>query len=233
MKYKNIAEGIFLERPNRFIAKVQIKGEIHTVHVKNTGRCKELLKPGSAVYLEKSDNQNRKTKYDLVAAVKERENLPSLLINLDSQIPNDVAAEWLRESGLFSPDATVKREVVFGNSRFDFYIEDKDRKAFVEVKGVTQEYGGTAMFPDAPTERGVKHLEELIKCKEQGYEAYVLFIVQMKGITRLIPNDETHKAFGDALRKAQKSGVKILAVEYIVTPDSIQADAPVPVKTQG
>ncbi len=230
MKYKNIVEGIFLQRPNRFIANVEINGEIHTVHVKNTGRCKELLKEGCTVYLETSDNPHRKTKYDLVAAVKERENLSSLLINLDSQIPNDVAAEWLPKSHLFSPDAIIRREVKYGNSRFDFYIEDKNRKAFLEVKGVTQETGGITMFPDAPTQRGVKHIEELVLCKKQGFEAYILFVIQMKGIRYLTPNDATHKAFGDALRKAEKSGVKILAVDCIVTPDSINADTLVPVE---
>lgn len=230
MKYKNIVEGIFLERPNRFIAKVEIDGEIHTVHVKNTGRCKELLTPGCTVYLETCDTPNRKTKFDLVAAEKQRENLPSLLINLDSQIPNDVAAEWLPLSGLFSPDTIYKREVKKGNSRFDFCIEDKGIKTYLEVKGVTQENGSIAMFPDAPTERGVKHIEELTECIKQGYGACILFVIQMKGISHLIPNDETHKAFGDALRKAQKAGVKILAVDCIVTPDSIKADAPVPVK---
>ncbi len=230
MKYKNIVEGIFRRRPNRFIANVEINGEIHTVHVKNTGRCKEILREGCTVYLEASDNPLRKTKYDLVTAIKERENLPPLLINLDSQIPNDVAEEWLPQSGIFSPDATFKREVKHGNSRFDFYIEDKERKVFLEVKGVTQETGGTSMFPDAPTERGVKHIEELRECIKQGFEAYILFVVQMKGIGRLIPNDSTHKAFGDALRKAEKAGVKILAVDCIVTPDSISADTFVPIE---
>ncbi len=230
MKYKNIVEGIFLQRPNRFIANVVINGEIHTVHVKNTGRCKELLREGCTVYLETSDNPKRKTKYDLVAAVKEREDLPSLLINLDSQIPNDVAEEWFKKGHLFSPDAIIRREVKYLNSRFDFYIEDKGKKAFLEVKGVTQENEGIAMFPDAPTERGVKHIEELIRCKGQGYEAYILFVIQMKGIHRLIPNDTTHKAFGDSLRKAQKSGVKILATDCIVSPDSITADTIVPVE---
>ncbi len=230
MKYKNIVEGVFLQRPNRFIANVEINGEIHTVHVKNTGRCKELLREGCIVYLETSDNPARKTKYDLVAAVKKRGKLPSLLINLDSQIPNDVAEQWLRDGQLFSADAVIRREVKHLNSRFDFYIEDKGKKAFLEVKGVTQEKEGIAMFPDAPTVRGVKHIEELTLCKEQGFDAYILFVIQMKGIHKLIPNDITHKAFGDALRKAQKAGVKTLAIDCIVTPDSITADSPVPVE---
>ena len=230
MKYKNIVTGVFLQRPNRFIANVEINGEVHTVHVKNTGRCKELLREGCTVYLETSENPARKTKYDLVTAEKERGNLPSLLINLDSQIPNDVAREWLGESPLFSPDAIIKREVKYASSRFDFYIEDRGRKVFMEVKGVTQENSGIAMFPDAPTERGVKHVEELIKCRTQGFEAYILFVIQMKGVHKLIPNDLTHKAFGDALRKAQKSGVKILALDCIVTPDSIKADSRIPIE---
>ncbi len=229
MKYKNITRGTFIARPNRFIAHVEIGDKKHVVHVKNTGRCKELLTPGCTVYLEHSDNPSRKTEYDLVAAVKERGKLPSLLINLDSQIPNDAAEEWIENSSIFSPDATIKREVKFGNSRFDFYIEDKGRKAFLEVKGVTQEIDGIAYFPDAPTERGVKHIEELILCTEKGYEAYILFVIQMKGITALKPNDETHRAFGDALRKAAESGVKILATDCIITPDSITPDEKVPV----
>lgn len=229
MKYKNVVKGIFLERPNRFIAKVEIGGNTETVHIKNTGRCKELLKPGCTVYLAVSDNPKRKTKYDLIAAEKERENLPLLLINLDSQAPNDAAFEWLRASGLFSPQAVIKREVKHGSSRFDFYIEDEGRKAFLEVKGVTQETEGTVLFPDAPTQRGVKHIEELIQCRKQGFEAFVLFIVQMKEVHTLRPNDHTHKAFGDALREAKKAGVNILAVDCIVTPDSMTADAQIPV----
>lgn len=229
MRYEKVVEGIFLERPNRFIARVEIGGITETVHVKNTGRCKELLKPGCTVYLAVSDNPKRKTKYDLIAAEKARENLPCLLINLDSQAPNDAAFEWLQKSGLFSPDATIKREVKHGNSRFDFYIEDEGRKAFLEVKGVTQEAEGTVLFPDAPTQRGVKHIEELIQCRKQGFEAFVLFIVQMKEVHTLRPNDYTHKAFGDALREAKKAGVNILAVDCIVTPDSMTADAQIPV----
>ena len=229
MKYKNIVKGTYLERPNRFIAYVEICGKTEVVHVKNTGRCAELLKPGCNVYLTLSDNPKRKTKYDLIAAEKERENLPVLLINLDSQAPNDAACEWLEKCGIFSSEAIIKREVKWGNSRFDFYIEYNNRKAFLEVKGVTQERDGTVLFPDAPTLRGVKHIEELIECKKQGFEAYILFIVQMKEVSALRPNDETHKAFGDALRKAKKAGVTILAVDCIVTPDSMTADKQIPV----
>lgn len=229
MRYKNIVRGIFLERPNRFIAQVKIDKEIHTVHVKNTGRCKEILNSGCTVYLACSDNPSRKTKYDLIAAEKQRENLPSLLINIDSQIPNSAAEELLRKGTLFSPDAVIKREVTFKKSRFDFYIEDGKRKIFLEVKGVTQETDGKALFPDAPTQRGVKHIEELIAAQEEGFEAYILFVIQMKGISSFSPNYETHKAFGDALKKAQKAGVKILAKDCIVTPDSMVIDSDVEV----
>lgn len=229
MTYKNIVKGVFIARPNRFIAHVEIDGKEEIVHVKNTGRCKELLTPGCVVYLSVSDNPARKTKYDLIAAEKLRDNLPSLLINLDSQIPNDAAEEYLRKGTLFSEKAVIRREVKYGNSRFDFYIEDEGEKIFLEVKGVTQEMSGTAMFPDAPTERGVRHIEELISCTRDGYKAYILFVIQMKGIDRLIPNDETHKAFGDALRKAKKAGVEIIAMGSVVTPDSIAIDKEVPV----
>lgn len=229
MKYKNIVSGIFKERPNRFIAKVEIDGTEHTVHVKNTGRCKEILSPGTTVYLSPSNNPLRKTKYDLVAAVKNRENLPSLLINIDSQIPNSATEELLRKGELFSPFATIKREVKFGNSRFDFYIEDGERKVFLEVKGVTKEIDGKALFPDAPTERGIKHIEELIECKKQGFEAFILFVIQMKGIHSFTPDYETHKAFGETLKRAEAAGVKILAKDCIVTPDSMVIDSDVEV----
>ncbi len=230
LRYREVVEGTFLSRPNRFIAHVLIDGKKEIAHVKNTGRCRELLRESCKVYLSVSNNPRRKTKYDLIAALKERENLPPLLINLDSQIPNDVAEEWLKEGKLFSEYAYIKREVKYNNSRFDFYIEDGDKKIFLEVKGVTQEQNGIVMFPDAPTERGVKHLEELISAMEKGFEAYVLFVVQMKDISYLIPNDETHRAFGDTLRKAAEKGVKILAVDCEVTPDSIRAKGEVKVK---
>lgn len=230
MKYKHIVEATFLERPNRFIAHVDIKGERETVHVKNTGRCKELLIPGSKVYLAVADNPERKTKYDLVAVEKVRENKLPLLINMDSQIVNDVAGEWLAKGLLFSNKAVVRREVTYGKSRFDFYIEDGERKVFLEVKGVTLEHDGIASFPDAPTERGIKHIHELIKCMEDGYEAYILFVIQMKEMKWFQPNDITHKAFGDALRKAGQSGVKILAYDCKVSQDSIEIDQPVVVK---
>lgn len=227
MKYKNIFSGRFIRRPNRFIAKVEIDGTEETVHVKNTGRCRELLTEGCTVYLEKSDNPDRKTKYDLVAAEKIRNGKTNLLVNMDSQVPNAAAEEWLKKGGLFSADAVIRREVTFGDSRFDFYIEDGERKAFLEVKGVTLESDGIALFPDAPTERGVKHIKELISCIESGYEAYILFVIQMKEICLFRPNDKMHPEFGEALRNAESSGVKIIAMDCIVTPDSMEIDMPV------
>lgn len=227
MKYKNIFSGRFISRPNRFIAKVEIDGTEETVHVKNTGRCRELLTEGCTVYLEKSDNPDRKTKYDLVAVEKIRNGKTNLLVNMDSQIPNAAAEEWLKKGGLFSSGAVIRREVTFGDSRFDFYIEDGERKAFLEVKGVTLESDGIALFPDAPTERGVKHIKELISCIEAGYEAYILFVIQMKEICLFRPNDKMHPEFGEALRNAKSSGVKIIAMDCIVTPDSMEIDIPV------
>ena len=224
MRYNNIVEGKFLSRPNRFIANVEINGNTETVHVKNTGRCRELLVPNATVFLEKSDNPLRKTQYDLVAVYKD-----NLLINMDSQIPNDVAYEWLESGNLFSKNAKIHREVTHNKSRFDFYIEDGNKKIFLEVKGCTLEQDGVAMFPDAPTERGVKHIEELIDCVKEGFEAYILFVIQMKPIRCFKPNDNTHKAFGDALRKARNGGVKILAYDSIVTPNSIKIDKEVPI----
>ena len=225
MKYNNIVEGRFIERPNRFIAKVEIGGVTETVHVKNTGRCRELLVKGTTVYLEKSNNPERKTGYDLIAVLKNGKTL----INMDSQIPNAVTEEWLRKGNLFSKDAVIRREVTHNKSRFDFYIEEGGRKIFLEVKGCTLETDGIARFPDAPTERGVKHINELIDCTNLGFEAYILFVIQMKGIKHFEPNNVTHKAFGDALRNAENKGVNILAYDCIVTPDSIEIDKEVKV----
>lgn len=225
MKYKKVEKARFLSRPNRFIAKVELLAEEITVHVKNTGRCRELLVPGCNVYLEKSDNPERKTLYDLIAVEK-----GDILINMDSQVVNGAAYEWLPKSGIFSNDAKIYRERTNGNSRFDIYVEDGERKAFVEVKGVTLEKEKRALFPDAPTERGVKHIEHLTELVAEGYEAYVLFVIQMKGCASFSPNDEMHKAFGDALRRAKKAGVNIIAMDCRVTPDSIEIDSPVPVK---
>lgn len=217
MKYNEIIKGRFLSRPNRFVAYVDIDGEITLVHVKNTGRCKELLMDNATVYLSVSNNALRKTKYDLIAVEKTTQG-GVFLINMDSQVVNDVAKEYL--SSIF-PHAKIRREVTYKNSRFDFYIEDGARRIFCEVKGVTLENDGVVSFPDAPTERGVKHLRELITATENGYEACVLFVIQMKNVKYFIPNDYTHKKFGDTLKEAKNKGVKVMAIDCIVTPDTI------------
>lgn len=217
MKYDKIISGRFISRPNRFISYVDIGKERELVHVKNTGRCRELLVPGALVYLSVSDKAERKTKYDLIAVEKVTDK-GDILINMDSQIVNGVAEEHLKR---VFPYAKIKREVTFGNSRFDFYIENEGKRIFCEVKGVTLENDGIVSFPDAPTERGVKHLKELISAKEQGYGAMVLFVVQMTGAKYLTPNDQTHKEFGDILRKAYKEGVEIHAISCQITPDTI------------
>ncbi len=217
MNYENIVKGNFISRPNRFIANVEINGKTEVCHVKNTGRCKELLTENAAVYLQKSDNPSRKTKYDLIAVEK-----GSLLINIDSNAPNKAAAEYLRKA--FGKDAHIKPEQTYGDSRIDFYVEKDKEKWLIEVKGVTLEENGSAFFPDAPTERGVKHIKELCKAISEGYNAAILFIIQMKGIKDFSPNDKTHPEFGEALREAAKKGVIIKAVDCIVTPNSMIAD---------
>ena len=229
MRYGKVVKAEFLRRPNRFIAEVKINGRTETVHVKNTGRCRELLVPGVTVYLEDCLQSTRKTRYDLIAVDKIRDGKPVLPVNMDSQIPNAAAAEWLPESGMFSPSAEIRREVTYGNSRFDLFIKDGDRQCFMEVKGVTLEHDGIAYFPDAPTERGVKHIRELIQCREDGFEAVILFVVQMKEIRQFRPHDAMHPAFGEALREAAAKGVKIMAMDCRITPESMVIDAPVTV----
>lgn len=224
MKYKNIVTGRFISRPNRFIANVEIDGQVEICHVKNTGRCKELLVPGTILFLEYINSPSRKTKYDVIGVNKQ-----GTLINMDSQIPNKVVYEWIKEGNLFSEHARLRPETTFGNSRFDLYVEDGERKAYIEVKGVTLEQDGIARFPDAPTVRGVKHIRELCECIRQGYEAYIIFVIQMKGIHRFEPNWQTQKAFGDALAEADAQGVQILAYDCAVTEDSIVMDQPVPI----
>lgn len=221
MKYNNITKGKLIKRLNRFVALVEINGLEELTHIKNTGRCAELLLPGYTVYLTKSNNSSRKTKYDLISVFKEDGRK---IVNIDSQIPNALTEEWLRRSNLFTKTAKFKREVFYKNSRFDIYVEDNDRKVFIEVKGVTLEKDTTALFPDAPTERGVKHLKELIYAVEDGYEAYVIFVIQMKGPKSFSPNKNTHKEFAEALTAASRKGVKILAVDCFVTRDSIRID---------
>lgn len=230
MKYQNIHKAVFLSRPNRFIAHCLLDGETVVAHVKNTGRCRELLIEGATVYLDEPTGRERRTKYDLVAVEKLLPDGTNLLINMDSQAPNEVAAEFIKSGKIFSYNARVRREVTKGNSRFDFCIEEDGKTTYLEVKGVTLENNGIAAFPDAPTERGVKHIEELISLKEDGYGAAILFVIQMKGISAFTPNDITHKAFGDALRRANTAGVKIYAYDCIVTPDSLAIDRHVEVK---
>jgi sugar fermentation stimulation protein A len=228
MKYPNIIHGIFLSRPNRFIAHVMVNGREEIAHVKNTGRCRELLIPGATVFLQRHDNPSRKTRFSLIAVEK-----GSMLVNIDSQAPNKVLLEALTAGlqlpGLEQQTDLIKPESVYGDSRFDFYVQAGHQKAYIEVKGVTLEHDGIASFPDAPTERGVKHIRELIKATENGYMAYVVFILQMKGMRWVRPNDETHAAFGDALRDAKKAGVHIIAYDCYIAPDEMRFDEPVPV----
>ena len=225
MKYMHMEQAVFIERPNRFIAYVEQAGKREICHVKNTGRCRELLAPGAELYVQRQSNPARKTPLDLIAVKK-----GGRLINMDSQAPNKVTAEWLRASGMFGPGAVIKPECRYGNSRFDFYIENGERKAFMEVKGVTLEEEGIVRFPDAPTERGVRHLEELIACKKAGYEAYVFFVIQMKGVRWMEPNDQTHPAFGETLRRASAEGVVVMARDCIVEPDTLWIDEEVEVR---
>lgn len=228
MRYPNIVSGIFLKRPNRFIAHVMIKGKEEIAHVKNTGRCRELLIPGATIYLQEHDNPNRKTKFSLIAVEKGK-----LLVNIDSQAPNKVMLEALSQGlclpGLKSPIIQIKPESVYGSSRFDFYVTANGQKAYLEVKGVTLELDGVAKFPDAPTERGVKHIRELMEAAKEGFEAYVIFVIQMKGIRYVTPNDETHAEFGQALREAHRMGVNIIAYDCLVAPDQLKLDQPIPV----
>lgn len=223
MKYNNIIKGKFIDRPNRFIANVLIDNNIEVCHVKNTGRCKEVLVKGSTVYLQKSDNPNRKTKYDVIAVQK-----GDRLINMDSQIVNYVALEFV--PNLFDNIKFIKPEYKYGNSRFDIYVETDTDKIFVEIKGVTLENDGVARFPDAPTERGVKHLKELQKAVTEGYSAYVLFVVQMSDVKYFEPNAKTHPEFAEELKKAKENRVVPLAFDCAVTPDSIEIRKPILIK---
>lgn len=219
MKYKNIHKGKFINRPNRFIAEVEIDGIINTVHVKNTGRCKELLTKNATVLLEKSDNPLRKTQYDLVAVYK-----GDRLINMDSQAPNIVFGEYLKKNELIKNVTKIKPEHKFNNSRFDFYVEAENRKIFAEVKGVTLEEDNIVMFPDAPTERGLRHIQELIEACKQGYEAYCVFIVQMNNVKYFTPNIKTQPEFAQALITAENQGVNIIAYDCIVTENSLEVN---------
>ena len=216
MKYENMKEGRFKSRPNRFIAHIEIDGKEEVCHVKNTGRCKELLTPNARVFVQESDNPNRKTKFSLIGVVK-----GDRYINMDSQVTNVVVREYIESGKLFNNITFIKSEKTYKQSRFDLYVEADGRKIFIEVKGATLEEDGVVRFPDAPTERGVKHINELCECLKDGYEAYIIFVIQMKNVKYFEPNDKTHKAFGDALRNAEKCGVNILALDCEVTKDSI------------
>ena len=229
MRYRKVIPGRFISRPDRFTAIVLVGGSEEKVHVKNTGRCRELLLPDASVYLAEADNPDRRTRYDLIAVEKVLDDGSKILINMDSQAPNKAAGEWLRSGGLFGEGASVRSEVRYRDSRFDFYIEQGERRIFLEVKGVTLEREGVAMFPDAPTERGLKHVRELAECINEGYEAYVLFVIQMNGMHLFRPNNATHPQFGEALAEAQRRGVNIAAYDCIVEPDSMTIDSSVDV----
>ena len=221
MNYNKIVSAKFIERPNRFIAYCEIDGNIEKVHVKNTGRCRELLIPECEVYLEESDNQNRKTKYSLIAVRK-----GDRLINMDSQVPNKVVYEALINKTIILPGLNgeiklIKPEKTYGSSRFDIYLETENKKAFIEIKGATLEEHDIVMFPDAKTERGLKHVNELIQAQKQGYNAYVIFVVQMNNILYFTPNKKMHIELADALKKAQENGVEVLAYDCDITPESI------------
>lgn len=218
MKYSKIEYATFLNRPNRFIAKVMMNGKEETVHVKNTGRCKNILHPGVTVALEPSGNPERKTKYDLIAVEDEQLGW----VNMDSLAPNKIVKEWLESSSFFEGITYLKPEYTYGKSRIDFYVECGERKILMEVKGVTYEKDGVAYFPDAPTERGIKHVEELEQALEKGYETYIAFVIPMAGIDQVRPNREIHPEFADAFEKAHAAGVKVLSLGCEVAPDSIE-----------
>ena len=225
MVYERMRKAHFLNRPNRFIATVELDGQPVICHVKNTGRCRELLLPGTEVWVQEAASPARKTAYDLIAVQKGER-----LINMDAAAPNAALGEWLRQGGLLPEPRLVKAEAKRGASRLDFYVESADRRAWVEVKGVTLEENGHARFPDAPTERGIKHLRELEECVRDGYEAYAVFVIQMEGAEDFAPNWQTHAAFGEALCHAAEAGVGILALDCTVTPRSMQIRRPVPVR---
>jgi sugar fermentation stimulation protein A len=228
MTYAHTLTATFISRPNRFIAHVEIDGKVEIAHVKNTGRCKELLLPGAGVVLQKADNPERRTAYDLIAVWKGER-----LINIDSQAPNKVFLEYLQSGRYIDGITSIKPEAKYGGSRFDFYVEAGERKIFIEVKGVTLEEDGVVMFPDAPTLRGVKHLNELARCINDGYEAHAVFVIQMNDVRYFTPNNKTHPAFGETLIAAEKAGVKIAVLDCAVTENSLTIGTPVPIKIIG
>ena len=224
MEYRRIREGIFISRPNRFIARVQVDGKEEICHVKNTGRCRELLVPGARVLLEEAENPHRKTRFDLVQVYK-----GDLLVNMDSQMPNFLVREWMEAGGLFPDLRMTAMEKKYGSSRFDLYAEHGEHKAFLEVKGVTLEENGIARFPDAPTQRGIRHMRELMDCVKEGYEAYLIFVIQMKGVHSFQPNWRTQPEFGHVLREAAQAGVQVIARDCLVYPGRIVIDQKIPV----
>ena len=226
MKYENIIAGRFKERPNRFVAYARMQGreDLEAVHVKNTGRCAELLMPDAEIFVQERADSQRKTKWDLIAVMK-----GNTLINMDSQAPNKVVHEWLIKETFFNKISLIKPERTYKNSRFDFYVEADGKQIFIEVKGVTLEKDGAVSFPDAPSDRAVKHLQELIEAAREGYEAHVFFVIQMKGVRYFTPNADIHPAFAETLQKARSAGVKIMAFDCLVTPDSLELHEPVPV----
>ena len=224
MRYENMTPGIFLSRPNRFIAHIEIDGAVEICHVKNTGRCRELLVPGCTVWCQRSDNPNRKTKFDLIAVRK-----GDRLINMDSQAPNKAAGEWLASGGL-GEISELRPEVRHGDSRYDFSFLKDGKRCFLEVKGCTLEEDGVCAFPDAPTERGAKHIRGLTEAALAGYGAYILFVIQMSDVKYIRPHDETDPEFGRALREAAQNGVQVLAMDCAITPDTMDIRLPVLVK---
>ena len=224
MRYENMTPGIFLSRPNRFIAHIELDGAVEISQVKNTGRCRELLVPGCTVWCQRSDNPNRKTKFDLIAVQK-----GDRLINMDSQAPNKAAGEWLASGGL-GEISELRPEVRHGDSRYDFSFLKDGKRSFLEVKGWTLDEDGVCAFPDAPTERGAKHICGLTEAARAGYGAYILFVIQMSDVKYIRPHDETDPAFGAALREAAQNGVHILAMDCAITPDTMDIRLPVLVK---
>lgn len=227
MVYENIKKGIFLARPNRFIAHVAIDGKNEVVHVKNTGRCKELLTDRATVFCQEVHNPRRKTKFDLISVVKN-----DRLINMDSNAPNKVFLEYLQAGKLFQNIKLIKPECKYNNSRFDFYVETDTDKIFIEVKGVTLEENGVVLFPDAPTLRGVKHINELIQAQREGYKACIVFVIQMDTVQYFTPNNKTHPEFGQALAEARKNGVSLLALDCSVTEHTLAIQKKVRIQLQ-
>lgn len=225
MIYEGMEEAVFLDRPNRFIARVLLRGKETVCHVKNTGRCRELLLPGSRVFIQRAANEKRKTDWDLISVYKGER-----LINMDAAAPNAVFGQWLLEGGPGFVPALLRPETRHGDSRFDFYFEHEHRRVFAEVKGVTLEEAGVVRFPDAPTERGVKHLRGLVRCVREGFEAWAVFIIQMKGVKYFEPNRASHPAFADALLAAREAGVRLLALDCHVTENAIRAAEPVEIR---